>query len=119
MSAFDTPCPLCNRELADAQSVFVCSACHSSLQASGAVAMHVTGEFPAVSQLAAAPTDAAPVAPRRPRTPTTPADFQCSWCGKPGDEVKKLLTQGAARICNECVALCASILQAELGDDWR
>jgi len=119
MSAFDTPCPICSKDLADAQSIFVCSACHGSLQATGAVAMHVTGEFPAVSQLATLPDDSAPSAPARPRTPTTPSDFDCSWCGKAGDEVKKLLTQGPTRICNECVALCTDILRAELGDDWR
>ena len=119
MTAPIAPCPFCNRELTDAQSIFVCGDCHDTLQASGSVAMHVTGEFPAVSQLAAAPADVAPAYPSRPRTPTTPADFQCSWCAKPGDEVKKLLTRGTARICNECVALCADVLQAELGDDWR
>jgi hypothetical protein len=119
MSQPDTPCPICSRELVDAQSIFVCSACHASMQSTGAIAMHVTGEFPAVSQLAVAPSDAAPVAPQRPRTPTIPANFDCSWCGKPGDQVKKLLTQGPARICNECVALCSDILQAELGEDWR
>jgi hypothetical protein len=44
----------------------------------------------------------------------------CSWCGKPGTQVKKLLSGGAAgtgvHICNECVALCHVILRDELPD---
>jgi len=44
----------------------------------------------------------------------------CSWCGKAGDQVKKLLSGGptgtAVHICNECVALCHMILRDELPD---
>ncbi len=49
----------------------------------------------------------------------------CSWCGKPGSQVKKLLSGGTAsassgapgvHICNECVALCYMILRDELPD---
>jgi hypothetical protein len=43
----------------------------------------------------------------------------CTWCGKDGTSVRKLLGNGAVSICNECVALCAMVLQAELGDGWR
>ena len=111
------PCPLCNESLADAQSLFVCGRCHESL--SSPVSVHTTGEFPAVSQLAAAPADFAPARTQRPKSPTVPGDVLCSMCGKPGDEVKKILTQSGVRICNECVALCADVLAAELGEDWK
>src|SRR5262245_18269701 len=43
----------------------------------------------------------------------------CTWCGKDGAAVRKLLGNGAVSICNECVALCADVMQAELGDGWR
>ena len=42
----------------------------------------------------------------------------CCWCGKPPQDVRKMLSQGGYHICNECVALCAEILQMELGDDY-
>jgi hypothetical protein len=40
----------------------------------------------------------------------------CSWCGKHGTVVKKLLTGPGVQICNECVALCYMILRDELPD---
>jgi hypothetical protein len=43
----------------------------------------------------------------------------CTWCGKPAASVRKLLGNGAVSICNECVALCAMVMQSELGDGWR
>jgi hypothetical protein len=119
MSHAEAHCPMCNRGLAGAQRVVVCGNCHGQLQATGVIAVHTTAEFPAVSQLADLPDDSAGNAPERPRRPTKPGDHECSWCGKRGDTVKKLLAKGAAKICNECVALCADIMQAELGDDWR
>jgi hypothetical protein len=44
---------------------------------------------------------------------------RCSWCGNDQYAARKLLSRGDAHICNQCVALCADILAAELGDDWR
>jgi hypothetical protein len=43
----------------------------------------------------------------------------CAWCGKEGSAVKKLLGNGVVAICNECVALCADVMDAELGEGWR
>ncbi len=115
-----TPCPVCSGELVGQQQVYVCGRCHRTMKASsGEIPLHVTGEFPAMNQLLDAPEDAAPAAPKRPRSPTLPAEVTCSWCGKPGDTVKKILKGQGAQICNECVALCADIMAAELGDDWR
>jgi hypothetical protein len=47
------------------------------------------------------------------------AGGSCAWCGKDGGSVQKLLGNGAVAICNQCVALCAEVMQAELGDGWR
>jgi len=40
----------------------------------------------------------------------------CSFCGKSHSEVKKLIAGPGVYICNECVDVCANILEKELGD---
>lgn len=35
---------------------------------------------------------------------------RCSFCGKPQDEVRKLIPGPAINICDECVAVCNEIL---------
>ena len=72
--------------------------------------VRATGEFRAATPMA---IDAA-----TPEPPPFADARMCAWCGKPQDKVKKLLTSATVAICNECVALCAEILTAELGDDW-
>ena len=78
----------------------------------GNVEVRATGEFraatPEVLSAAAGSNEALPVT----------GSTTCAWCGKHQAEVKKLLTSATVAICNECVALCADILTAELGDDW-
>jgi hypothetical protein len=39
----------------------------------------------------------------------------CSFCNKPGSQVDKLVAGAGVHICNECVALSASIIEASLG----
>jgi len=39
----------------------------------------------------------------------------CSFCGKSHSEVKKLIAGPGVYICNECIDVCASILEKELG----
>ena len=39
--------------------------------------------------------------------------FRCSFCGKTEDEVNKLLSGQGVYICDECVAMCNSILDGE------
>ena len=38
---------------------------------------------------------------------------KCSFCGKDKDKVRKLFTSGDVCICNECVELCAELLDEE------
>lgn len=38
---------------------------------------------------------------------------RCSFCGKERERVRKLFTSGDVCICNECVELCAEILDEE------
>ncbi len=39
----------------------------------------------------------------------------CSFCGKSHSEVKKLIAGPGVYICNECIDVCANILEKELG----
>ena len=39
----------------------------------------------------------------------------CSFCGKSHSEVKKLIAGPAVYICDECIEVCSSILEKELG----
>ena len=42
------------------------------------------------------------------------ADLQCSFCGKPKSQVRKLIAGPAlVAICNECVLLCGDDLAAQ------
>ncbi|MDR2458528.1 MAG: ATP-dependent Clp protease ATP-binding subunit ClpX, partial [Holosporales bacterium] len=40
----------------------------------------------------------------------------CSFCGKSQDEVKKLIAGATSFICDECVALCADVIEKESAD---
>lgn len=99
---------MCGGEIAGGDLILVCGGCHRML---GNVEVRATGEFMAATPqaLAAAAGDHAVA---------IPGSHVCAWCGKHQREVKKLLTSAQVAICNECVALCADILTAELGDDW-
>ena len=37
--------------------------------------------------------------------------FRCSFCGKPQTEVKVLIAGPGVHVCNECVTLCANIIE--------
>lgn len=102
-----SPCPICAGALAGGELILVCTSCKDRL---GGGSLRMTGEFRVPAELIERETAPAP-APR--------ALHACNWCGRPHDQVKKLLGTAEVAICNECVALCAEILQAELGDTWR
>ncbi|MCF7676273.1 MAG: ATP-dependent Clp protease ATP-binding subunit ClpX [Akkermansiaceae bacterium] len=40
----------------------------------------------------------------------------CSFCGKSHSEVRKLIAGPGVYICNECIEVCSSILEKELGE---
>ncbi len=45
-------------------------------------------------------------------------DFRCSFCGKSQDQVHKLIAgPNGAYICDECVDICAEIIEEELEND--
>lgn len=115
MSDSGPACPLCGNALVAARTVNVCHACHATV-IDGSLRVSSTGEF-RVEQImeAAALGDAEPQA-----ATVAPGDrsVRCTFCGKSEGDVRKLLSHGPAHICNECVALCADVLRAELGDDW-
>jgi hypothetical protein len=99
-------CPVCAGNLLGGELILVCSPCRDRL---GVGAVRTTGEFRVPTELLE-PSES---------QPQLHAVGSCSWCGRPGEQVKKLLGTAAVAICNECVALCADILAAELGPDWR
>ena len=115
MKPVPRPCPMCGDRLDTPMQIEVCGSCYQEMRSTGAVALHATAEFAPVrpDQEAAAREQHARARAR------TGEDLACTWCGKPRSQVKKLLASGDAHICNECVALCADVLESELGADWR
>ena len=101
-------CPICAQALEGGELVMVCTACHTTL--GGGLAVNATGEFrvPTPEQLES--TEATGERVR--------ATNVCAWCGKLENQVKKLLGRNNVALCDECVALCVDILDAELGT-WR
>lgn len=102
-------CPICTQALEGGELVMVCTSCHASL--GGGLEVNATGEFrvPTPQMI-----DAAAMTGERVR-----ATGACAWCGKLEHEVRKLLGRGGVALCDECVALCCDILDAELGGSWR
>jgi len=42
--------------------------------------------------------------------------LKCSFCGKPQNQVKKLIAGPGVYVCDECIGLCNEILEEELGE---
>ena len=47
------------------------------------------------------------------KTPTNTKKLKCSFCDKTQDEVRRLVAGPGVYICNECVALCQSVLDGD------
>ncbi len=47
----------------------------------------------------------------------TKKSLRCSFCGKREVEVRRMIQGPGARICDQCVQLCMSVLEDELGRD--
>ncbi len=43
----------------------------------------------------------------------------CAFCGRRGDQVRKIISGPFALICDQCVSACVEVLEEQLGDDWR
>ncbi len=43
--------------------------------------------------------------------------LRCSFCNKPQDQVRKLIAGPNVYICDECVQICAEIVEEELGEE--
>jgi len=106
------PCPVCQGDLAEGDLILVCAPCRDRL--GGGVSVRATGEFRVPADLAADVSVGNAAESSSPGAPT-----ECTWCSKSADRVRKLLGTTAFAICDECVSLCADILEAELGPDWR
>ena len=48
-----------------------------------------------------------------------PRSVRCSFCGKSQENVRKIVAGPGVYICDECVELCNSIIEAELYDDEK
>ena len=46
-------------------------------------------------------------------------NLSCSFCGKSQKEVKKLIAGPTVYICDECIAVCNSILEDDRNEAWR
>ncbi len=47
----------------------------------------------------------------------TDGTVRCSFCGKPQEEVKKIVAGPGVYICNECIDLCKEIIDEEFHDE--
>lgn len=45
--------------------------------------------------------------------------LKCSFCGKPQDQVKKLVAGPGVYICDECIELCNEIIEEELSEEFN
>jgi hypothetical protein len=102
-------CPICAQTLEGGELVMVCTSCHKTL--GGGLAVNATGEFRVPSPEFIEATEAS--------GEHVHAATACAWCRKSEHEVKKLLGRSGVALCDECVALCCDILDAELGETWR
>ena len=50
-----------------------------------------------------------------PMSDETKKSLRCSFCGKREEEVRRMIQGPGARICDQCVNLCMSVLEEELG----
>ena len=50
-----------------------------------------------------------------PMSDETKKSLRCSFCGKREEEVRRMIQAPGARICDQCVQLCMSVLEEELG----
>lgn len=49
-----------------------------------------------------------------PKRPNDRENIQCSFCGKTQEQVRKLIAGPGVCICNECIELCAEIIEEDI-----
>ena len=50
---------------------------------------------------------------------STPKSVRCSFCGKAQENVRKIVAGPGVYICDECIELCNSIIEADLYEDEK
>ena len=45
--------------------------------------------------------------------------LRCSFCGKPQDQVRRLIAGPNVYICNECIELCQDIIEEEFVESFE
>lgn len=43
----------------------------------------------------------------------------CSFCGKTQDQVRRMVAGNGVFICDQCIDLCADIIERELNEETR
>ena len=43
----------------------------------------------------------------------------CTFCGNRSQQVRRLIAGPEVLICDQCVSTCVTVLEDELGPDWR
>ena len=46
-----------------------------------------------------------------------PKSVRCSFCGKAQENVKKIIAGPGVYICDECINLCTSIIEADMYEE--
>lgn len=90
----------------ESQSIEVCHPCHDSLVASGHV--RETGVFDRET-LMREDSDTH----TRVRRQTGVDLLGCAWCGKDGDSVQRMFSQGEVSICSECIDFCVRVMASD------
>ena len=44
---------------------------------------------------------------------------RCSFCGKPQEQVRKLIAGPGAYICDECIGICSEIIMEEFDEGYE
>lgn len=79
--------------------------------------MRAVSTTPAPTRRLGAPRDPSPTG--WPAQPALDLAAGCSFCAKRRQDVHRLIAGPGIYICDECVALCAEIMEEQDGTDWR
>ena len=63
------------------------------------------------------PDHRAPAATQDRTRPPSARTYRCSFCGKSGEQVERIIAGPNVYICNECVTLCNEIIAQGKAED--